>query len=499
MKHINYRIIINILGVTAIMNGLFMLLTCPIGLYYNETAVNGILFSSLISITLGLSFYLSTRHAPKHLYKKEGYMIVTFGWLMLTLTGSLPYLLSGAIPNYVDAIFEAISGYSTTGASILTDIESLPKSILFWRSSTHWIGGMGIIVLTVAILPLLGIGGMQLFMAEAPGPSADKMHPRITETAKRLWLIYFSFTILETVLLKFAGMGWYDAINHAMSTMSTGGFSTKNASMVYWNGMPMVQYIVIIFMFIAGTNFVLSYFALNARLKKVFQNEEFKYYMLIVWLFTILLFITVYFNQDPNLKSTVDHPMIWGREESVFRHVMFQVLTVVTTTGFISADYTMWHGFATILMFSLFFVGGSAGSTAGGVKVVRHVVMIKNALLEFKKILHPNAIIPVRYDKVRVPGKIVYNILSFFVLYMGIFITSSIFFSFMGLDFMTALGAAASTLGNIGPAFGKLGPVDNYAWLPDIAKIFASFLMLIGRLELFTVLVLFTPFFWRKN
>jgi trk system potassium uptake protein TrkH len=358
---------------------------------------------------------------------------------------------------------------------------------------------MGIIVLTVAILPLLGIGGMQLFMAEAPGPSADKMHPRITETAKRLWLIYFSFTMLETVLLKFAGMGWYDAINHAMSTMSTGGFSTKNASLAFWNGMPMVQYIVIIFMFIAGTNFVLSYFALNARLKKVFQNEEFKYYLLLVWGFTILLFITVYFNQDPNLESSVTHPMIWGREESVFRHVMFQVLTIVTTTGFISADYTMWHGFATILVFSLFFVGGSAGSTAGGVKIVRHVVMIKNALLEFKKILHPNAIIPVRYDKVRVPGKIVYNILSFFVLYMGIFITSSIFFSFMGLDFMTALGAAASTLGNIGPAFGKLGPVDNYAWLPDIAKIFASFLMLIGRLELFTVLVLFTPFFWRKN
>jgi trk system potassium uptake protein TrkH len=499
MKSINFKIIISFLGLTSVMNGVFMMLSAPFSWYYDEDAFSGIISAGLITIFLGAAMWYLTRHAPKKLQKKEGYMIVTFGWVMLTLTGTLPYLFTGAIPNFVDAIFEAISGYSTTGASILTDIESLPKGILFWRSSTHWIGGMGIIVLTIAILPLLGIGGMQLFMAEAPGPSADKMHPRITETAKRLWLIYFMFTIAEFLLLKIAGMGWYDAINHAMATMSTGGFSTKNASIAFWNGAPVIQYIIIVFMFIAGTNFILSYFALNAQFKKVIRNEEFMYYFLGVIGFITMITLVIVFYQDPNLHTSVNHPMPWGRVESSFRHASFQVLAIITTTGFVTADYTMWHGIATMLIFSLFFLGGSAGSTAGGVKIVRHIIMVKNAILEFKKILHPNAIIPVRYDKSRVPGRVVYNILSFFVLYMGIFIGSTVVLSMMGLDFNTAIGAAASTLGNVGPAFGKLGPVDNYAWLPDSAKLFSSFLMLIGRLELFTVLVLFTPFFWRKN
>jgi len=499
MKNINFKIIISFLGLTSVMNGIFMMLSAPFSWYHNEEAFSGIVSAGLITIFLGATMWYLTRNAPKKLQKKEGYMIVTFGWVMLTLTGTLPYLFTGAIPNVVDAIFEAISGYSTTGASILTDIESLPKGILFWRSSTHWIGGMGIIVLTVAILPLLGIGGMQLFMAEAPGPSADKMHPRITETAKRLWLIYFMFTIVEFFLLKIAGMTWYDAINHAMATMSTGGFSTKNTSIAFWNGAPVVQYIIIVFMFIAGTNFILSYFALNGQFKKVIKNEEFKYYFLGVVGFIFVITLIIIFNQDPNLHTSVDHPMPWGREESSFRHAAFQVLAIITTTGFVTADYTMWHGVATMLIFSLFFLGGSAGSTAGGVKVVRHIIMIKNAILEFKKILHPNAIIPVRYDNNRVHGRVVYNILSFFVLYMSIFIVSAVILSTMGLDFNTAIGAATSTLGNVGPAFGKLGPVDNYAWLPDSAKLFSSFLMLIGRLELFTVLVLLTPFFWRKN
>jgi len=252
-------------------------------------------------------------------------------------------------------------------------------------------------------------------------------------------------------------------------------------------------------MFIAGTNFLLSYFALTAKFNKIVRNEEFKYYFLGVSAVIIMITLVIVFFQDPNLVTSVNHPMPWGRVESSFRHAAFQVIAIVTTTGFVSADYTMWHGIVTMLIFSLFFVGGSAGSTAGGVKIVRHIIMMKNAILEFKKILHPNAIIPVRYDKNRVPGKVVYNILSFFVLYMSIFIGSAIILSFMGLDFETAIGAAASSLGNVGPAFGQLGPVANYAWLPDSAKLFTSFLMLIGRLELFTVLVLFTPFFWRKN
>jgi trk system potassium uptake protein TrkH len=499
MKYLNIKIVISFLGLTSIMNGFFMLLSAPFSWYHNEDALGGILLAGLLTIILGGSMWYFTRNASKNLQKKEGYMIVTFGWIMLTLTGTLPYLFTGAIPNLADAIFEAISGYSTTGASILTDIESLPKGILFWRSSTHWIGGMGIIVLTIAILPLLGIGGMQLFMAEAPGPSADKMHPRITETAKRLWLIYFSLTIAEFLLLKIAGMTWYDAINHAMATMSTGGFSTKNASIAHWNGIPIIQYIIIIFMFIAGTNFLMSYFALKGKFQKVIQNEEFKYYFIGVLGFTVLITILIVFFQDPSLQTTVNHPMPYGKTESAFRHASFQVLAVLTTTGFVTTDYTMWNSLATLLIFSLFFMGGSAGSTSGGVKIVRHIIMIKNAFLEFKKLLHPHAIIPVRYDGQSIHSKVVFNILSFFVLYMGIFIGSAIILSFMGLDFVTAIGASASSLGNIGPAFGNLGPVDNYAGLSDHAKIFCSFLMLIGRLELFTVLILLTPFFWRKN
>lgn len=499
MKNINIKIIISFLGLTSMLNGVFMLIAFPFSMYHNEPAQKGILLAGLTTILVGFLLWFFNRNAPKNLQKKEGYLIVTLGWLMLTITGTLPYLFSGAIPNFTNAIFETISGYSTTGSSILTNIESMPKGILFWRSATHWIGGMGIIVLTVAILPLLGIGGMQLFMAEAPGPSADKMHPRITETAKRLWLIYFLLTFTEFFLLKIAGMTWFDAINHAMATLSTGGFSTKNASIAHWNGTPVIQYIITIFMFIAGANFVLTYFALKGKIRKVFQSEEFKYYFFGVLTLTILITIVIVNFQDSNLVSTINHPKPWGETESAFRHAAFQVTSILTTTGFVSADFTMWNSFATMLMFSLFFIGGSAGSTSGGVKIVRHIIMIKNSLFEFKKLLHPNAIIPVRYDGTGVPKNIIYNILAFFVLYMGIFITSSILLTFFGLDFESAFGAAASSLGNIGPAIGSVSPVDNFAHLSVGAKWICSFLMLIGRLELFTVLILLTPFFWRKN
>ena len=481
------------------LNGVFMLLAIPFSLYHKEEAVSGILSAGLVTIILGFIMWYTNRNAPKNLHKKEGYIIVTFGWLILTLTGTLPYLFTGAIPNFTDAIFETMSGYTTTGASILNDIEAVPKGVLFWRSATHWIGGMGIIVLTIAILPMLGIGGMQLFMAEAPGPSADKMHPRITETAKRLWLIYFSLTMAEFLLLKIAGMTWFDAINHAMATLSTGGFSTKNASVAYWNGMPLVQYIIALFMFIAGTNFILTYFAFKGKFKKILQNEEYKWYFLGTLGMVIIITILIVNFQDPNLQTSVNHPMPWGEVESAFRHASFQVIAVLTTTGFVSADYTMWNSFATMIIFSLFFIGGSAGSTSGGVKIVRHIIMIKSSILELKKLLHPSAIIPVRYGGKAVHQNIVFNILSFFVLYMLIFILSTVALTFLGLDFMSALGAAASSLGNIGPALGSLSPVDNYASLSDGAKWFCSFLMLIGRLELFTVLILLTPYFWKKN
>ena len=499
MVALNLKIIYRFLGITAVLNGLFMFIAFPFSYFNDESQANGILNAGIITVFIGLILFFFNKPKSTNIQKKEGYLIVTLGWLTLSFTGMLPYLLSGAIPNITDAFFETLSGYSTTGSSILTDIESMPKGILFWRSATHWIGGMGIIVLTIAILPLLGIGGMQLFMAEAPGPSADKLHPRITDTAKRLYLIYVLLTFAEFFLLKVAGMTWFDAINHAMATVSTGGFSTKNNSVAFYNNLPFVQYIIIVFMLIAGTNFVLTYFALKGKIQKVFQSEEFKYYLFGIIGVSAIVSILIYFHQDPNLHTTIAHPKVFGEAESAIRHALFMVTSVVTTTGFVTADFTMWSFFATGVFFALFFTGGSAGSTSGGVKVVRHIVMLKNSFLEFKKALHPNAIIPVRYDGKSVSQTIVSNILSFFIIYMLIFIISSVILTFLGLDFISALGAAASSLGNIGPALGSVSPVDNFSHLSATAKWFCSFLMLIGRLELFTVLILFTPFFWRKN
>lgn len=499
MGGLNLKLIYRFLGLTAILNGLFMWMAIPFSIYHDEPAKWGILNAGIITVSLGLLLYFFNKPTHKNIQKKEGYLIVTLGWLILSFTGMLPYLLTGSIPNITNAFFETISGYSTTGSSILTDIESMPKGILFWRSATHWIGGMGIIVLTIAILPLLGIGGMQLFMAEAPGPSADKLHPRITDTAKRLWLIYVTLTLAEFFLLKIAGMSWFDAINHAMATMSTGGFSTKNSSVAFWNGMPWVQYIIILFMFIAGTNFVLTYFALKGKIQKVFQSEEFRYYLFGILGISAIIAVIILGFQDPTLQTSIEHPQTYGKVESAIRHALFSVISVVTTTGFVTADFTMWSYFATAIFFALFFLGGSAGSTSGGVKIVRHIVMLKNSFLEFKKSLHPNAIIPVRYDGKAIGQNIVFNILSFFILYMLIFIMSTVVLAFLGLDIVSALGAAASSLGNIGPAIGTVSPVDNFAHLSAGAKWFCSFLMLIGRLELFTVLILFTPFFWKKS
>jgi len=486
------------MGVLLLFNGGFMIIAALVSLITQDGVVIEVSGAALITALVGALLMFITRGHEKEVKKREGYIIVTFGWLFMSLSGMLPYLFSGTIPGVANAFFETISGYTTTGATILSEIETLPKGILFWRSMTHWIGGMGIIVLAIAILPLLGIGGMQLFAAEAPGPSADKLHPRITDTAKRLWLIYVSFTILETILLKLAGMSFFDAINHAMSTLSTGGFSTKNASVAYWNDKPLIQYIIILFMLIAGTNFVLSYFAFKGKIQKILKDEEFRLYMSFVFGFSIIASLVIYFNVDFAISS-IDHPMVWGKAEAAVRHALFQVLAVITTTGFISADYTMWTPFLTVIFFGLMFLGGSAGSTSGGIKVVRHLLTIRNALVEFKRTLHPNAILPVRYNTKSVDRSIIFNILAFFILYMLSWIIGASVLASMGLDFRTALGGAASALGNVGPAFGGLGPVDNYGWLPLGGKWWMAFLMLIGRLELFTVLILLTPFFWRNR
>jgi len=475
-----------------------MLLSSLISVIYKDGVTLKLVLSGISVVLLGLFIMLGTRAHRKEMNKREGYIVVSFGWIFMALSGTIPYLLTGVIPSFTSAFFETMSGYTTTGATILNDIEIVPKGVLFWRSTTHWIGGMGIIVLAIAILPLLGIGGMQLFAAEAPGPSGDKLHPRITDTAKRLWLIYFGYTVAETILLKVAGMSFFDAINHSMSTLSTGGFSTKNASIAHWNHEPIIEYIIIVFMFLAGTNFVLSYFAFKGRIQKIFKDEEFKMYFRFIVVFTIISALIIYFRADLSL-STIDYPMVWGRAESAFRHGLFQVLTVITTTGFITADYTLWTPFLLVMFFGLMFLGGSAGSTAGGIKVMRHLILIKNGFLEFRRSLHPNAVLPVRYNTKLISEHIVFNILGFFILYMLSFIIGAVVFSMFQIDFESAIGLSASSLGNIGPALGNFGPVNNYSALPPLAQWWASFLMLIGRLELFTVLILFTPFFWRNR
>lgn len=494
---LNLRITVHIMGLLLLCNGGFMLLAALVSGIYQDGVTLDIAMAAIVTLLVGMMAMFYTRGHRKEVKRKEGYIIVTFGWIIMSLSGVLPYIFSGAIPSVTDAFFETISGYTTTGASVLNDIEVLPEGILFWRSLTHWIGGMGIIVLAIAILPLLGIGGMQLFAAEAPGPGGDKLHPRITDTAKRLWFIYVGYTVAETILLKLAGMSFFDAMNHALATLSTGGFSTKNTSVAFWNNQPIIQYIIIVFMFLAGTNFVISYFAFTKKIQRVIKDEEFKVYSIFILGFTLVAFLIVLLQADVPISDY--HPQVWGKTESAFRHSLFQVLAIVTTTGFVTADFTNWTPFLTVFFFGLMFLGGSAGSTSGGIKVMRHLLIIKNGILEFKRTLHPNAVIPVRYNNKTVTEHIVYNIIAFFVLYMLLFIIGALVLGFLGLDFESAVGGAASSLGNVGPALGDLNPVVNFSELPAFGKWWCGFLMLLGRLELFTVLILLTPFFWKKT
>jgi trk system potassium uptake protein TrkH len=484
------------MGILLIFNGGLMLFSALTSFMYSDGVTFELTLSAFLVLSMGSIMMLFGRQHNKQIQKREGYLIVSLGWILMSLTGTLPYLLTDAIPDFTASFFETMSGYTTTGASILNDIEMIPKGVLFWRSTTHWIGGMGIIVLAIAIFPFLGIGGTQLFTAEAPGPGGDKLHPRITDTAKRLWLIYVVYTFLETFLLYVAGMSFFDAINHAMSTVSTGGFSTKNESIAFWNDQPLIQYIIIFFMFLAGMNFVLSYFAFTNKFKKIIRDEEFKIYSIFIIIFSILVAAIILYERGlfgAHGISTFSHV------ESIVRTALFQVVSIITTTGFVSNDFTLWTPFLTIVFFGLMFLGGSSGSTAGGVKVVRHMLMIKSGFLEFKRALHPNAIIQARYNKKIVSDTISYNILGFFILYMISFIIGALGFGALSLDFESSIGLAASSLGNVGPALGAFGPSQNYSALPPVGQLWSSFLMLLGRLELFTVLILFTPFFWKKH
>lgn len=483
-KLINTRLVLRILGLLLILEGFFMFTCLPFSLYYNQGDVWALIISGLITSVFGLILWVSTRGVDKkQIAKREGYVVVTFSWIVISVFGALPFVLSKAIPEYHNAFFETISGFTTTGASILTDIEAIPKGLLFWRSLTHWIGGMGIIVLSLAVLPFLGIGGMQLFVAEVPGPAPDKLHPRITQTAKRLWGIYVLLTAIETGLLMTGGMNLFDALCHAFGTMATGGFSTQNSSIAGYS--PFIQYIIIAFMILAGTNFTLHFYVLKGNFNKLWNNEEFKFYIYAILIVSVVITTSLMISYHSNLEKD-------------FREALFQTVSIITTTGYITADYLVWPFFVWLLIFLLMFTGGCAGSTGGGIKMIRQLLLFKNSRLELKRLVHPQAVIPVRLNGKTIPQNIIFNVLAFFLIYALIFAFGSLFMSMLGLDFESAIGSVAATLGNIGPGIGQVGPSGNYSAIPVAGKWFLSFLMLLGRLELFTVLVLFSRVFWRK-
>lgn len=466
------------------LEAVFMAFTIPVSLIYKEDDALMLTLSSLITLGGSLLLTLLSRKPERSFGKREGFLVVTLSWILFSLFGSLPFVMTGAIPNFTNAFFETISGFTTTGASILNDIESLSHGILFWRSMTQWLGGMGIIVLSLAILPVLGIGGIQLFIAEVPGPTKDKLHPKIKETAKRLWAIYVMLTGLELVLLFLGGMDLFDSVCHSLTTMATGGYSTKQASIGAWDS-PYIHYVITIFMFLAGTNFTMVYFALKGKTGKLWRNEEFRIYTF------FLIGFTAFFTLFMALTRQ-------GSFEVNFRESLFQVVSIMTTTGFATTDYLKWAPILVVLLFMLMFFGGSAGSTGGGIKIVRVWLIIKNSYLELKRIIHPNAVIPIRYNRRAIPDKITSNILNFVTLYMMVFIVGVLVMSLLGLNLESAMGAVAASLGNIGPGIGSVGPAETFAHLPVFGKWFLSLLMLMGRLELFTVLVLLTPAYWKN-
>ena len=484
-REINFKLIGKFLGILQMILAGFMFISVFWSIYYKETnALNSILISSAITFGAGLLLYLiCLGHDHRNIGKKEGYIIVTLTWLSISFFGSFPFYISGAIPNFTDAYFETISGFTTTGATILNDIEAMPKGLLFWRSITQWLGGMGIIVLTLAILPILGVGGMQLFVAEAPGTTPTRLHPRIAETAKRLWGIYLAFTLIQTLLLMLGNMSFFDAICHAFTTMATGGFSTQNDSIAGYSAY--IQYVIILFMIIAGISFSLHYFLLKGQFNKVLKNEELRFYFTLIA--GITLFLSLSFLIFYNTSA-----------EEAFRDSLFQTVSIITTTGFITSDYLNWESFMWFLLFLMMFTGGCIGSTGGGIKMIRLLILFKNTRVELKRLIHPMAIIPVRINSKSISPEIIHNFLAFFLIYMLLIVFGSFIMTVFGLDFQSAIGATAATIGNIGPGIGSVGPVETYSHIPELGKWVLSLFMLIGRLELFTVLLLFSPSFWKK-
>jgi len=488
----NKKTIANILGALITFLGIALILPTIISLVYNEYDFNGFLTSTLLSIFIGLPLWFFTRKS-KTISNKDGFLIVGLAWLVTAIIGALPFYLTGAIPNATDAFFESMSGVTTTGATIVGNpitlpnlpngIESLPHGILFWRSFIQWIGGMGIVVFAIAILPLLGIGGVQMFKAEVPGPVSDKLRPRVKETAKILWAVYVGFTAIETFLLGLAGMTWFDAVCHAFTTMPTGGFSTLNASIAGWESSS-IHYIIIFFMFVAGVNFSLHFKAMTGNLKVYSKDSEFKIYIGVIIMVTLGIFLII----------SIDNG---GFSHIKFRDSLFQTVSIITTTGYGTYDYEKWSYLVQFTLLSLMFLGAMGGSTGGGIKVIRVFLIIKHGLMETRRLLHARAIIPIRIGSRYIDESIIRNTLGFFLFYIAFFALTAGALTAMGIDITSAIGAAASAVGNIGPALGSFGPTDNYALLPDLGKWILSFAMLLGRLEIFTILILFSRTYWR--
>lgn len=480
---LNRKFIIHILGILLIVESVFLFLSALVSYYYNESDIKTFILSGSVTFFVGLLFFLSTLKSKRVVNRRNGYIIVSLVWVVFSIFGCLPYYLGGYLQSFTDAFFETISGFTTTGITTVNDIESLTHGILFWRSLTQWIGGMGIIVLSLAILPFFNVGGLQLFSAEVTGITFEKIKPKLSDTAITLWTIYLSLTVLEIVMLKVAGMSTFDAVCHSFTTMSTGGFSTKNSNIAYFNS-PQIEYTIIAFMFISGINFSVLYYVLTFKFSKIRKNEELFFYFIITALFAIILFA-------PLLYSPV-------KATSSFRSVLFHTVSIITTTGFVMTDFVLLPTFTVNIVFLLLFIGSMTGSTGGGMKIIRVTAVIKNIYYETRRIIHPRAVIPLRLNGRSVPSNLVGNILVFVVVYILIFIVGAIALTFLGFNFETALGASLTSLSNAGPILGKVSAPLNCTEFPVAAKWLMSLLMLIGRLEIFTVLALFMPNFWKK-
>ncbi len=466
--------------------GLFMLAPVVVALLYGEVGmISPFLVPAAVALLAGTLLLLLFRRSSRVLHPREGFLLVSLAWLSAAALGALPYVLSGAVPSFIDAFFETMSGFSTTGATILPDIEGISKSLLFWRSLTHWLGGMGIIVLTVAIFPLLGVGGLQLMKAEAPGPSLDKITPKVTETAKILWSIYLLLTVVQTGLLMFGGMDLYDALTHTFGTVATGGFSPRADSVGYYQS-PFIQNVITLFMVMAGVNFIMYYKLLIRQMAPVWQDEELRWYLSIFFIATGIITVSLVHNQYyPTFQESV-------------RYAAFQTASILTTTGYATADFVLWPYTTQAVLFMLMFFGGSAGSTGGGIKIIRIITMVKQGLHELKYLLHPRGVFRLSLNGATVQKEFLYTVSGFVALYIMALLVTTLVVSTGGFDITTSFTTALATLGNIGPGFALVGPTENYAFFPDYIKLFLSFVMMVGRLEIYTVLVLFSPFYWRR-